>query len=276
MFVIAGCSSNGDRYYPESWMPSIFPGTRRPPTRTENWKNFKVGQPYQVKGKWYYPKENKNYAAVGTASWYGSEFHNRRTANGEIFDRHALTAAHPTLPMPSIVRVTNLNNGRTIQVRVNDRGPFKSSRVIDLSEAAAEELGFRDQGTARVKIQYDPQATAGLFYDGSDPDAPSEPMQHVARHSKSPEFTTIDARLNEDFSTHYVQTGAYSTRDSATRVSRYLRQVGKVLVEEANFKGNTLYRVKVGPYATEREAGDVLDQVASMGFNDAVVVGKPR
>ena len=257
-------------------MPSIFPSFRRPPTRAENWKNYKVGEPYQVNGKWYYPKEDKNYRAVGTASWYGSEFHNRQTANGEIFDRHILSAAHPTLPLPSIVRVTNLNNGKTIQVRVNDRGPFKPGRIIDLSEAAAEELGFRDQGTARVKIQFDQRATTALFYDPNDPEEVTKPQQRIARHPKSPQFTTMEARLQEDFSTHYVQTGAYSTRDSAQRVAKYLRQVGQVLVEETQYHGDTLYRVKLGPYKTQQEAGDMLDKIAGMGFNDAIVVGRPK
>jgi rare lipoprotein A len=115
---------------------------------------YKVGKPYQVAGVWYYPKEDENYDATGIASWYGPQFHGKRTANGEYFDQDALTAAHPTLPMPVLVRVTNLENGRSLIVRVNDRGPFVNGREIDLSRRAAELLGYDRKGTARVRVQY--------------------------------------------------------------------------------------------------------------------------
>ncbi len=114
---------------------------------------YKVGKPYQVNGRWYYPKEDWDYAEEGTASWYGDEFHGRKTANGEIFSKDALTAAHPTLPMPSLVRVTNLDNGRTATLRVNDRGPFKKGRIIDVSHASARVLGFESEGMARVRVE---------------------------------------------------------------------------------------------------------------------------
>lgn len=114
---------------------------------------FKVGNPYEVAGKRYIPKETYNYSETGIASWYGPNFHGKRTANGEIFDRYELTAAHKTLQLPSLVRVTNLENGRSLIVRVNDRGPFKRGRIIDLSEKAADLLGFKGSGTAKVKIQ---------------------------------------------------------------------------------------------------------------------------
>ena len=115
---------------------------------------YKIGKPYQIGGKWYYPREDRNYDRVGIASWYGRMFHGRRTANGEVFDMNALTAAHPTLPIPSLVRVTNLENNRTLVVRVNDRGPYKHNRVIDMSRYAAELLGFRNKGVARVRVTY--------------------------------------------------------------------------------------------------------------------------
>jgi len=114
---------------------------------------FKVGTPYKVDGKWYYPEEKYDLVETGIASWYGPGFHGKRTANGEIFNQSELTAAHRTLQMPSLVRVTNLDNGRSIIVRINDRGPFKRSRVIDVSEKAAELLGFKHIGTAKVKLQ---------------------------------------------------------------------------------------------------------------------------
>ncbi len=114
---------------------------------------YKIGEPYQVKGIWYYPAVNYDYDETGIASWYGSEFHNKRTANGEIYDMNALTAAHKTLPLPSYVMVVNLENGRSINVRVNDRGPFARGRIIDLSRRSAQLLGMEKKGTARVRVR---------------------------------------------------------------------------------------------------------------------------
>jgi rare lipoprotein A len=113
-----------------------------------------VGRPYKIGNKWYKPKEDPDYDQVGMASWYGSGFHGQRTANGEVFDRMALSAAHPTLPLPSYVRVTNLNNRRSIVLRVNDRGPFSHRRLIDVSERAADMLGFKRAGYSKVRVEY--------------------------------------------------------------------------------------------------------------------------
>ena len=114
---------------------------------------YKVGTPYQIKNVWYYPKIDYEYNETGIASWYGPNFHQKLTANGEIFDQNALTAAHRTLPMPSIVRVTNLENGRSLIVRINDRGPFAHGRIIDLSRRSAQLLGFARKGTAKTRVR---------------------------------------------------------------------------------------------------------------------------
>ena len=116
--------------------------------------SYLVGQPYQVSGIWYRPREDPGYDQVGQASWYGELFHGRRTANGEIYDMERLSAAHPTLPLPVYAQVTNLSNGRSIVVRVNDRGPYASDRIIDLSRRSAELLDFRGNGTAQVRVKY--------------------------------------------------------------------------------------------------------------------------
>lgn len=113
---------------------------------------YKVGSPYQIKGVWYYPREEINYSETGIASWYGPNFHGKRTANGEIFNQNEISAAHRTLPMPSVVQVINLVNGRSMVIRVNDRGPFAHGRIIDLSKRAAQLLGFKREGTARVRV----------------------------------------------------------------------------------------------------------------------------
>jgi rare lipoprotein A len=115
---------------------------------------YKVGKPYNVNDRTYVPQENPHYRAEGVASWYGRDFHGRLTANGEVSDMHSLSAAHATLPLPSYVRVTNLNNGRSIIVRVNDRGPYHRDRVIDLSIGTAKALDFYHRGIARVRVEY--------------------------------------------------------------------------------------------------------------------------
>ncbi|MEQ1868252.1 MAG: septal ring lytic transglycosylase RlpA family protein, partial [Micropepsaceae bacterium] len=123
--------------------------------------NYKVGTPYQIAGVWYYPKEDPFYDETGVASWYGEDFHGKATANGERYDMDAFTAAHRTLPMPTIVRVTNLENGRSIKLRVNDRGPYARGRIIDVSNRAAKLLGFSNKGTARVRVQFEGRADVG-------------------------------------------------------------------------------------------------------------------
>jgi rare lipoprotein A len=125
---------------------------------------YRVGKPYEVGGRTYYPSENRHYRHEGIASWYGDDFHGRLTANGEIYDMEAISAAHPTLPMPCYARVTNLRNGRSLIVRVNDRGPYHADREIDLSGKAADLLGFRGHGLARVRVEYVGPASL----DGSD------------------------------------------------------------------------------------------------------------
>lgn len=141
---------------------------------------YSVGKPYQVAGRTYVPEENRGYSATGIASWYGEDFHGRQTANGEIFDMQSIAAAHPTLPLPSYVRVTNLNNNRSLIVRVNDRGPYHQGRVLDVSVRAAKLLGFYDQGTTRVRVDYvgraalsgsDDTKLAATLRNGNEPSA---------------------------------------------------------------------------------------------------------
>lgn len=139
-FLMAGCSKTVASYSSSGSAP-----------RTQN--GFKVGNPYKIGGKWYTPTESYSYDETGISSWYGDEFHGKRTANGELFDKNALTAAHPTLQLPSLIRVTNLENGRSAVLRVNDRGPFSKSRLIDVSHKSANVLGYAAQGTARVRVQ---------------------------------------------------------------------------------------------------------------------------
>ncbi|WDI31057.1 septal ring lytic transglycosylase RlpA family protein [Hyphococcus flavus] len=145
--------------------------------------HYKIGKPYKVNGRWYHPKEDPNYVETGVASWYGAQFHGRLTANGEIFDMNRLSAAHTTLPLPSMVEVTNLENGRSITVRVNDRGPFAHNRIIDMSREAARKLDFEQQGTTRVRVRYAGPAPLMARAAPSDRSRPpqEEPIDRVAR-----------------------------------------------------------------------------------------------
>src|SRR5215470_12626175 len=127
--------------------------------------SYKIGRPYELNGRTYVPAEDPNYRSEGIASWYGPDFHGKPTANGETFDMNGISAAHPTLPMPSYLRVTNLANGRSIIVRINDRGPYAKERVTDLSVGAAQALGFYEQGLTRVRIEYLGRAPLGRSDD---------------------------------------------------------------------------------------------------------------
>lgn len=149
--LVQGCSS-GSGPDPK-WGVSSSPRVAGSGQRIAKGGGFyKLGKPYMIGGRWYTPREQPGYDATGVASWYGDDFHGRKTANGEIYDMNALTAAHPTLPLPTYAYVTNLNNGRTVLVRVNDRGPYVDNRIIDLSRASAKALGI--SGLGRVRVRY--------------------------------------------------------------------------------------------------------------------------
>jgi rare lipoprotein A len=150
---LAGCTSLHEPAPPSEPEMAALPKLERPPAGPQAKPVYRVGEPYRITGRWYYPKVDYDYEIEGRASWYGKQFHGRLTANGELFDQNELTAAHQTLPLPSVIRVTNLENGRTLVLRVNDRGPFVRNRVLDVSKKAAKLLNFHDQGTTRVRIE---------------------------------------------------------------------------------------------------------------------------
>jgi rare lipoprotein A len=148
--ALANCSS-ADRIKNSSYSPRVVAENEPVP---KGGGRYKVGNPYRLNGQTYYPEHNPSYRSEGIASWYGRDFHGRLTANGEVYDMNALSAAHPTMPLPSYARVTNLENGRSIVVRVNDRGPYTRNRVVDLSIGAAKALQFHGRGLARVRVEY--------------------------------------------------------------------------------------------------------------------------
>jgi len=262
---------------------------------------FKVGNPYQIGGIWYYPREDDDYNETGIASWYGTQFHGRPTANGERFDMNLLSAAHPTLPLPSNVRVTNLNNGRSVIVRVNDRGPFAHGRIIDMSRAAARELGFEQAGTAPVRVQNlgvaplnvatreargvlegrqmrltpsesTPVAAATISPPGT---TRAEPVAITpARDVNGPTVSTRN-RLPEQPPRLYVQVGAFGQETNALNLVSRLRASGTIneaRIAPTNLDGQQLYRVRLGPFTDVTDADLALRQVAGLGYSNARII----
>ena len=175
-------------------LPTSTPNS---PQSAENGEHYKVGNPYKISDVWYYPKADYEYVEEGVASWYGPKFHGKPTANGAIFDMNKVSAAHRTLPLPSLVRVTNLENGRSLKVKVNDRGPYSRGRIIDVSRRAAQLLGFEEKGTALVRVEIlseESQQLAALMQGdtttiarGTEPPPPeTAPAVQVAAETLAP------------------------------------------------------------------------------------------
>lgn len=238
---------------------------------------YKVGKPYQVAGVWYVPAEQPDYDAVGTASWYGDAFHGKPTANGEAFDMHMVSAAHATLPLPSIVEVTNLDNDRSIQVRINDRGPFKPGRIIDVSRAAADQLGFVRQGTAKVRVRYVGPAPKDSFLPRPERKRPllvaaSKPEPKPELKAEAPLAPSAESMASEAGPTFAVQAGSFANKGNAERAARALGAIAPAEVREQQREGGVLYRVLVGAWPGKDGAADALAAVAEAGFPDARVV----
>jgi rare lipoprotein A len=272
---------------------------------------YKVGNPYQVEGVWYYPAEDYKYVEEGVASWYGPDFHGKRTANGEKYDMNALTAAHPTLPLPSIVNVTNLDNGRQVKLRINDRGPFKSKRIIDISRQGAQLLGFEAQGTARVRVEIDPTESLTIKNQylarapGELPKIAAAPRPTVSTETLSPPVLTqpvapkpvppsavaraplpatspspapqpaVPGKAKIDLPAGtgvYIQAGAFADPANAHRLEQQLKEFGNVFVVTVSVSGKQLYRVRLGPLQDDTGAEQLLDQVKSYGYPEAQIV----
>jgi rare lipoprotein A len=215
-----------------------------PPSRYGNPKSYKVY------GKTYYPlATSKNYTARGTASWYGTKFHGKRTSSGEPYDMYAMTAAHKTLPLPTYVEVANLKNGRSVIVKVNDRGPFHDDRLIDLSYSAATRLDILPYGTGQVEIRaIDPEQT-------TDSTTPAD---------TTPATTQENAAL-------YLQVGAFSSRGNAQRLQDDLQSqnIGAIRIVETTTAAGTFFKVQVGPLASHMEANRVTQELKTLGINNS-------
>lgn len=261
--LLAACASLGGRKDPPIAAPvvtdpaPIVSGTMRP---------------YQIRGRWYHPAEQPNYDEVGLASWYGAQHNGRPTSTGERFDMNSLSAAHKTLPLPSLVEVTNRANGRRVVLRVNDRGPFVDGRIIDLSRAAAEELGLLSQGVGEVRVRYvgrAPRLGGGTPLRRAEVEAaptPSSPRPYYEVAGAS--TTAVQAASNGSY---WVQAGAYSDRRAAARVAGRLGD--RAVVQDMASGGRTLFRVVVGPWPDAGAAEQARQAVAARGFGDALLIG---
>ena len=200
---------------------------------------YKIGDPYLVEGKIYYPKANNNYNETGVASWYGKKFHKKETANGEVFDMYKVSAAHKTLPLPSRVRVTNLENKKSIILRVNDRGPFAKNRIIDLSMRAAEILGFKEQGTAQVRVEFYSNANV---YDKS---GRLIPKREFLKNNELYKIKNKSINLSESY---LLLIGSFQEKKNIENIKRKLSGFGKLKIEKKENNGLEFFKIYIGPY----------------------------
>ncbi|ANP44487.1 septal ring lytic transglycosylase RlpA family protein [Candidatus Viadribacter manganicus] len=254
----------------------------------------RVGPPYEANGRWYVPTPEPGYQQTGTASWYGAQFQGQRTVSGETFDQDGLTAAHPTLPIPSLVQVTNLENGREVIVRVNDRGPFSGERLIDVSRGAANALGFEQAGHARVHVRYLGPAPRRVNADGT----PAPQSVHVPafaptqrpeegpssllpnRPSQTAELAGAPSQERPVYQApaaggYFVQVGAYSDPVNAQRVRDAVSPAGPVVVEtRTSASGAELFRVRLGPWPSREEADAARRTLSGLGYADSIVASR--
>ncbi len=246
---------------------------------------YKVGNPYKINGKWYYPAIDYDYEEIGIASWYGPGFHGKKTANGEIFNQNKISAAHRTLPMPSIVKVTNLDNGMILErVRINDRGPFAGNRIIDLSKKAAEELGFVNLGTAKVKVEILEDESRKHAIDNSDKKILKVESAEVQRVEKTNlKELSVDSDVNNNFekitskeaNTNKnpilknkplaIQVGAFTDHRNAKSLTEKLSEF-KAYIERTFVDNQYLYRVRVGPFNDLSLAENIKEKLFKLGY----------
>ena len=266
--TLAGCASGGATSNPNGSRYSI--SQDRAPSRSVSIADIpevvptpvnrtRAGNksPYTVLGETYYvmPSE-EGYREVGIASWYGEKFHGHKTSNGEVFDMYKASAAHKSLPIPSFLRVTNLDNNRSLVVRVNDRGPFHGDRIVDLSYAAALKLGYADRGTARVQLEAI---------------VPSGPAIDRGQLASAPARTTLALGSSPQ---SYLQVGAFSRLESAREVSASVGRLTDrpVFIRTVTSSGKTLHRVRVGPINSDNEMRSLSSRIVAANLGSPYTV----
>lgn len=281
--ILAGCHSGGGGYRGDGTPSRVLDPDKIQDAvpRRETITSAGNKNPYTVLGKTYrILPSSKGYRARGTASWYGTKFHGESTANGERYDVYAMTAAHTTLPIPTYVQVTNLENGRRAIVRVNDRGPFVNDRIIDLSYAAAVKLGYANKGTAQVEvaaIDVDnwPPSKAVVDARPEPTPAPSTIAAPLPPPSGSVRGGATTGQVNDAVSAvgrYYVQAGAFQSAQTAENLRQQLAAATRFPVLIQPVGAPVLYRVRVGPLVSRAEAELVRGQLLAGPLNDARIV----
>ncbi len=256
---------------------------------------YLVGQPYEVAGQWFTPREQPDYDKVGIASWYGEAFHKRKTSNGEYFDMNMLSAAHATLPLPSYAKVTNLETGKSIVVRINDRGPFVDTRIMDLSKRSADTLGFKHRGMAKVRVQY--IGGAPLEDKGSHlammnrklgqgarfqtlvaaAQLPARQADRVQVADAQPEEPTLQQasyqpKADNISGEYIVQVASFDSLDEAEQARSTLTEIAPVQVYEIDSAGGGLaYRVQLGPFQSKISARQAMAAAREQGYAEVRV-----
>ncbi len=297
---LTGCATSGQ----DSGLQQTSGPAEQVVPKVETSPPTKKSSSYVVKGKRYFVKSDaKGHEEKGTASWYGKRFHGRRTSSGERYDMHAMTAAHKNLPISSLIQVTNLDNGLSTLVRVNDRGPFHGNRVLDLSYAAATQLNMVDKGSAKVTIQVVEPGKAKLdkglqdmFVAASDKartgvEAPQDPPSSTpsptdSRVAAAPETDILGSPLvaaqpkskpkTYDTSSLYLQVGAFEDRSTAEslRQSLVAKLEEGVLVKTDVSNDSTPYQIQIGPVDSQDKAQDLSRKLASLGVGNPRVVSR--
>jgi rare lipoprotein A len=255
--------------------PVSSPGRDSGPRQTKDFSHMpdavprheeqtRAGNPptYVVNGKRYnLLPNNKGYVERGYASWYGKKFHGRKTSNGEVYDMYAMTAAHKTLRIPTYVQVTNLDNGRQVVVRVNDRGPFHSNRIIDLSYAAASRLGFVDDGVARVEVRV------------VEPGTPLPPAQ-IADVAPATSATPAPTSNPAAIPSLYLQMGSFISRDNAEglRARLTMNNLDRVQVLHHTVDRQNIFRVRIGPLRSTEEANRLAMEINRLGIGVPTII----
>ena len=252
---------------------------------------YKIGKKYNVGGKYYYPKKDLYYNKTGIASWYGPKFHGKLTANGEIYNQYALTAAHKTLPLPSAVKVTNLKNNKSIVLRINDRGPFVNDRIIDLSSKAADILDLKREGTGLVRVQIlrekslylEKLAKQGSFPEINDLKETELPNITIPRKvavkikdTKNQKIVTKKINynlknLNKEYKI-YIKLASFSSKKNAEIMKKKVSYIDKVKIYKIYKLNKTLYQVKAGPFLSVEKVDQLHSLLLQKGMQGAKII----
>ena len=273
---------------------SFIINTAKRITNVDEKPKYKVGNPYKINGQWFYPAVDYNYDEVGIASWYGPNFHGKKTANGEIFNQNEISAAHKTLPIPSIVTVTNLENNKILEIRINDRGPFVRGRIIDLSKKAAEVLGVLKNGTAKVRVKINEEKSRKIAMDYENYKS-FVTKAGISEKIEKKSIDNEDIKLNNEIiiksknltnsldNVHknknstitnnqiLVQVGAFSDIRNANNLVKKLSNF-KAYIKREFINDKYFYRVRIGPLSDKSFAEKVIQKLNLEGLINSKII----